>query len=506
MKPKEIFMQITNSKSRTFLVFCFCFLLGVTLISLSEKFISVWYVVSILGVLVTALFIWKDNFSIRFVILSVIFFTLGLIRYQSVFPPDTSEFIHSYAENKVSFVGFVSSEPDIRTDGVRYRVRVERFNEDDRAVQGEVYLKSDLYPRYRYGEQLHITCEIERPEPIEDSETGSVFRYDRYLSRMDIYAICKNPRIDTTGETRGSVIYRGIFAFKSHIAEQIAHLWHEPYASFVAGLLYGYRGGLGSLNDLFAVTGVTHIVAISGYNITIIATIFIAACKAVSIPRKKAFWVVILGIALFVIFAGASASVVRAGIMGVLVLSAKQGSRQSRIAQVLILTAVIMTIHNPFVLIWDAGFQLSFLATMGLVYLSPVVTRGVSRIPERMGVKESLVSTLSAIIATLPLILFQFGRLSIVAPIVNILILWMIPWIMIAGAVATTVSMVSVGVGRLLGSVALLGMEYIVRVVSFFAGLPFASVELRISFVSMIILYISLAVWIYKWLGIKKNV
>jgi len=467
-------------------------------VSLAEKFIFIWYLVSILGVLVVACYLWKNNTTVRFIILCVLFFLLGFLRYQTVFPPDSSEFIHTYAEKKVSFIGFVSSEPDIRLDGVRYRVRVERFTDRDKEITGEVYIKSELYPRYAYGEQLNIECQIEKPEPIEDKENGTTFRYDRYLSRMNIYALCQNPVINPTGETKGSIFYTYIFSFKTKLANKIEHIWHEPYASFVAGLLYGYRGGLGSLNDLFSITGVTHIVAISGYNITIIATIFIALCKMVYIPRKKAFGVVVTGIILFVLFTGASASVVRAGIMGVLVLIAKQSSRKSAIGNVLVLTAVGMTIQNPFVFIWDAGFQLSFLATMGLVYLSPIIEKHLSKLPNILGIKESLISTLSAIIATLPLILFQFGRLSIVAPVVNILILWIIPWIMLVGAVTVAISFVSIMLAQILGFVAFMGMEYIIRVVRFFAYIPFASVELRIHPVSMVLLYSMLFILILK--------
>ena len=498
MKFREGFTQVTHSKSRTFLVFCFCFLLGITYVSLTEKFISFWYLVSVFGVLLVACFLWKSSVAPRFVIVCALFFVLGFIRYQIAFPPDNAEFIHTYAEKKVSFIGFVSSEPDIRIDGVRYRVRVKYFTDTDEKIKGEVYMKGDLYPRYEYGQKLEIHCKVEKPEPIEDNENGTTFRYDRYLSRMNIYALCQNPLVTPTEEIRGNIFYSYIFSFKTVLANKITHIWHEPYASFVAGLLYGYRGGLGSLNDLFSITGVTHIVAISGYNITIIATIFIALCKTLYIPRKKASGVVVGGIMLFVIFTGASASVVRAGIMGVLVLIAKQSSRKSAIGNVLVLTAVIMTIQNPFVLIWDAGFQLSFLATMGLVYLSPIIEKYMSKLPNILGIKESLISTLSAIIATLPLILFQFGRLSIVAPIVNILILWIIPWIMIAGAVTVAFSFASIVCARILGCVAFIGMEYIIRVVRFFAYLPFASVELRIHPVSMVLLYIMLCLLILK--------
>ena len=505
MKFREGFIQISYSKSKTFLVFCFCFFAGITLASVFEKEISVWYAVSIVCILGCGIYVWKDSRILRFSLLCILCLVLGIFRYQIAFPPDTKQFIHTYAENTVSLIGFVSTEPDIRTDGIRYQVRIEKFKNSDEKINGDVYVKSDLYPRYHYGEELQLKCVIQIPEPIEDATTGLTFRYDRYLSRYGIFSVCAKPQMEVTGAIKGNFLYRGIFTFKEILGSHINQLWHEPYASFVAGLLYGYRGGLGSLNDLFSITGVTHIVAISGYNITLIATIFISVCKAVYIPRKKAFWVIIVGISIFVIFAGASASVVRAAVMGILVLIAKQTGRTSAIGNVLVLTAVIMSIQNPFILIWDAGFQLSFLSTLGLVYLSPLISPAFEKITEFAGLKETLISTLSAIGATLPLILFQFGRLSIVAPVVNILILWIIPWIMIAGALAVTLSFVWLPVAQITAFVAYAGMEYIIRVVTFFAHIPFASFTMRIPVWLMAVLYLLLIVGRQKF-RIKKSV
>jgi competence protein ComEC len=291
---------------------------------------------------------------------------------------------------------------------------------------------------------------------------------------------------------------RSILAVKSVVAKKINLLWHEPHASFMAGLLYGYRGGLGSLNELFNITGVTHIVAISGYNITIIATILITICVQLLIPRKKAFWLVSTGIVLFVLFAGASASVVRAGIMGIIVLLARQMGRMSRVGNVLILTAVLMALHNPFVLVWDAGFQLSFLSTVGLVYLTPFVKPWFTRVPEMFGLQESIVSTLAAIIATLPLILYQFGRLSIVAPIVNVLILWAIPLIMFMGFFAVLVSFLFLPIAHIISWIAWAGLEYIILVVKWFASLPFAAVEMRIPVWLMVGMYGGMVYLVYQ--------
>jgi competence protein ComEC len=389
--------------------------------------------------------------------------------------------IAQYTGGKHSLVGYVAAELDVRMDGVRYIVAVTHIG--DEKVHGRVYVKSELYPRYVYGDVLQITCRVEVPEPIED------FRYDMYLARFRVFALCQTPRITKVGEGDGQSLYRFIFSLKIMVAEKINVLWHEPYASFMAGLLYGYRGGLGSLNELFAITGVTHIIAISGYNITIVASILIAFCTGIRIPRKKAFWIIIFGIMLFVLFAGASASVVRAGIMGGIVLFAKQLGRNSRVGNVMMLTAVIMCLHNPFVLLWDAGFQLSFVATMGLVYGTKPLERVFFWVPKAMGIQESLVSTLAAIIATLPLILYQFGRLSLVAPVVNILILWVLPWIMLFGFFAVCVSAVFLPLAQVLSWIAFVGMKYIVVIVSWFAQLPFASIHIAIPAWSMCVAY-----------------
>ena len=129
----------------------------------------------------------------------------------------------------------------------------------------------------------------------------------------------------------------------------------------MAGLLYGERSGLPlELADNFSRTGVSHIIAVSGYNISIVALALMSLFINLGLARPRAFWLVVAGIILFVIFTGAGASVVRAGIMGLIVLLAGQLGRLSRIGNVLIFTAALMLLFNPYVLIWDAGFQLSF--------------------------------------------------------------------------------------------------------------------------------------------------
>ena len=154
---------------------------------------------------------------------------------------------------------------------------------------GKVYFKNNLYPRYQYGDVLQISCNIKKPEPIED------FRYDKYLKNFNVDALCTYPSVEKNGSEMGNPIMRVILQAKNAVAQKINVLWHEPHASFVAGLLYGYRGGLGKLSDEFHRTGVTHIVAISGYNITIVSSFFMILLMHLYVPRKKAFFIAVFG-------------------------------------------------------------------------------------------------------------------------------------------------------------------------------------------------------------------
>ncbi len=470
---------IINSKSKTFLTFCFFFLIGIAIASLINQKIDFVFIYLAAFILVAFVFIYKDDKKIQFTIYCLLITLVGFTRYNFALPKD-----FKLPENKETITGYISSEPDVRQYGVRYIVLVNSEQKTVNRIKRKLYFKSQLYPRYKYGDELELTCKLENPEPIDN------FRYDMYLANFGVFAICRNPKIEKIGTGEGNVVLSGVFAVKNTVASKVNQLWHEPYAGFMAGLLYGYRGGLGSLNELFNITGVTHIIAISGYNITIVASILMAIFVNLRINRKKAFWLIVLGIILFVIFAGASASVVRAGIMGVLVLLARQMGRRNKVANAMALTAVVMTLHNPFVLVWDAGFQLSFLATIGLVYFNPILEKRFRSIPEFMGLKESFISTISAITITLPLILYQFGRLSFVAPIVNVLILWLIPWIMLVGFLAVFAAFVFEPFGLVLAWVGWLGMKYVTLVVEFFARLPFAAYDFSISVWVMIFLYI----------------
>lgn len=486
-----MFFSIVHSKSKTFLAFCFCFLLATAAGTVVNKKISedflLWFLFPILFFLTLV----SKKQVPRFITLCLLFIWLGIFRVNAALPDvQSSSDITFYNGQKHTFSGYVTKEPDVRTDGVRYVIEAQK--KENQEVHGRIYVKTDLYPRYEYGDLLSIRCLFQSPEPIED------FRYDMYLAKSGIFSVCTKPFIEKIGTGEGSFLFAQILIFKNSIAKKVSLLWHEPYASFVAGVLYGYQGGLGTLQQDFNRTGITHIVAISGYNISLIATIFSSILIYLCIPRKKAFYIAVIGIALFVIFVGASASVLRAGAMGILALMGKQAGRSTKIFNVIILAITLLAFQNPYVLLWDAGFQLSVLSTAGLIYLSPLLEPKFKYLPEFLGIRENLSSTLSAIIITFPLILYEFGRFSTVAPVVNLLVLPFVPWVMTLGAGAVTLSFFYVPCAKLVSYLTFFILKYIVTVVHWFSAWPLAAVDIRIPLWTMAVFYLALIIFLCK--------
>lgn len=370
--------------------------------------------------------------------------------------------------------GVICEEVDVRKDKVKYTVEVLRLfdGEDWKDVRGKILVNSERYPVYEYGDRVLVEGKIELPEGIED------FRYDRYLSRYGIYAVIYRGRILEVKGNEGWRFFRKIFWLKGVFEDGLMRIFAEPHGSFMAGLILGSRKGIpDSLMEEFNTTGLTHIIAISGYNITLL--IVIVGGIFGMLGRRKKIILSSVFIFCFVILVGASAAVVRAGIMGVISLIALWFGRQYLVGLALLWTAVIMVGLNPQVLVYDVGFQLSFLATMGLIFVSPHLEKYFTFLPEKIGIKESVLMTISAQILALPVIIYNFGRLSIVSVLANICVLPFIPLAMFSGFFAVVGGLVSLAVGSMFGFIGYAILEIIIWLVGVFASVKFASIDLE---------------------------
>jgi competence protein ComEC len=451
-----------------------------------------------------ALFLWRREPGPRLAAACALALLAGGVRLLGATPHFGPGDLATYNDQgQVTLVGVVVDEPDVRDTYQNLRLRAESLTlesvgaegagarpaptdsgpaPDTRAVRGLVLVQAPRYPAHAYGERLAVSGELETPPVFED------FSYKDYLARQGVYSMLHRPRIELVEASQGNPLWAGLYTFKARGQGTIAQILPEPYAALLSGILLGVETGIPqNLYEQFNTTGTSHIIVISGFNIAIVAgLLMLAGSKAVG--KRRAVPLALAGIVLYTLLVGADAAVVRAAIMGCLYVLALYFGRQAEVRTSLIFSALLMTAINPYTL-WDVGFQLSFAATAGLIWVAPPLERvaerwltalvGAQHVRRVMGLlSEALLVTLAAQIATEPLIMYHFGRMSAVSLLTNLLILPVQPMVMLAGGLATMAGMVSLPLGQLLGWLAWLPLAWTVWVVGWTATVPFASLSL----------------------------
>lgn len=509
--PNKFLIWSSQSVSNLILTSVVFFIFGIAVASIfvSSHLEDFYFFIISCFLFVVLAFLWRKKWF-RLVLFCVLFFILGLWRY-SFSLPATSDIAHikNYNNQLIEFVGIISDEPDKRNDHYKLTIDVQQVslptklqngyeNYESDKISGLVLLRAPLYPEYKYGDKLQVTCKIKNPQIFDD------FDYAAYLSRYNIYSVCSFPKeIRLIERNQGNIFYASIYSLKEKFAKIGGKILPEPHASFLAALVYGARQGIPQeMIDQFNRTALTHIIAISGYNISLVIGILLPIFTLMFFSRKRAFPLVVLGIVFFVIFAGASASVVRAGIMGIIAALANNTSRMSRSGRILIFVGFLMLLFNPKLLFFDRGFTLSFAAAAGLIYLAPIIKNYFKWWRKGIYFRRIVEETLSATIATLPLVMYYFDRISTVTLVANIFVLPIIPMIMLFGFIALVGGLIWQGLGFILAVIPWILINYIFKITEFFASFNLASISLgRVFWIVPVILYgilISWMVWVKK--------
>lgn len=396
----------------------------------------------------------------------ILFFALGIWRSYDVFSYRDKAISKNFnIEKKIIFSGKIIREPDRRSGFAQYVMENEAL--------GRVLVKTNLYPEYFYGDLLKIDGKIKMPENF------SGFDYQNYLAKDNIFLVGNYPEIALIERPVQKDFYGNLLGIKKSFIDVINKILLEPQASFMSALLVGAKKTLpADLVDAFNKTGTSHIVAISGYNISIISLMLLNLLSFLLLPRKLIFWIIGICLVMFTLIAGAGASVVRAAIMGGLLILAKREGRFYQITNAIILAGAVMLFFNPYLLRYDASFQLSFLATFGLVYLAPYFDKWFSRLPNFLSFRDNLSATLSAQIMTLPIILFSFNRFSLIAPLANVLVLPIIPLTMLFGFLAGIAGFISLKIAAIFVFPAWLMLSYQIWIIKILSFLPLASMSL----------------------------
>lgn len=427
------------------------------------------------------------------IFLWLIFFIFGVWRYQLSLPHcDDPGNVCFYQEKFVSLTGRVENPGrKITGQNVTFSVENIEINNERRPAGGKIIFFAGLSPRYDPGDVLRVSCFLKLPTATAD------FAYDRYLAAFDIYSVCSFPKVEIIAK-RAS-FFGQFFTIKEKLLAAIARAVPEPQVSILQAMVLGERGAIPrELLDLFSKVGLSHIIAISGANITIIVSILMYLAIGLGIKRPQAFYLSAAGITFFILLIGDQPSATRAAVMGLVVLYAQKIGRVNNALNAILFSAFLMLIINPKLLLFDIGFELSFLAVIGLIYLSPIINRAVAGWPNVFGLREIIATTLAAQIMTLPLIIFYFKIISLVALLTNILVLPIISFVTIYGLVNILIATVSTTLGTILGWLSWLAISYIIVVSRLAAKLPFAWVEFSgLDLSLMILCYVVIFYFIY---------
>lgn len=405
--------------------------------------------------------------------------SFGALRFTISQPnPNDTHFIAWYNQRSGTSIleGVLVEPPDRRDWYANLRLEADQIRPPGSSifvpVHGLVLARVDLQGKWRYGDRVQLEGDLQTP-----SETES-FSYRDYLARQGIYTYLPTAQLTLLLHNQGNGIMAAIYALKERALEIVYKVYPDPEASLLAGILLGVETGIPEpVRAAFNDTGTSHIIAISGFNITILAGLFTATFSRL-LGRWRGAVAATLAIGVYTILVGADATVVRAALMGGLGIFAVQIGRRQNGLNSLAFVAAVMALFNPHTL-WDVGFQLSFAATLGLVLYAEPLTTWFTNIASRFVslstaqrlarvVGEYLLFTVAAQLTTLPLIAYYFKRLSLVSFTANPVILPAQPPVMVLGGLAVLLGLVYLPLGQVTAYLAWPFVVFTIRAVEFF--------------------------------------
>ena len=389
--------------------------------------------------------------------------------------------IAAFNGSAVTISGIVAAEPDYRGSRAVLRVDADSIFVRGRwqATSGFVLVATDRNLPLAYGDEIRATGSLDMPP------TWDTFSYADYLARQGVFSHMRYAAVEVLSSGKGDPIYTLLMDLRDRVKRAITAALPEPQAGLLIGMLTGDESGIApELEEAFSRTGASHVIAISGFNMVIVsALVFRILAALFGETRFLSAFLAVAVILLYTVFVGASAGVVRAAIMSSLVIIASLQKRRVWKPATLAFATVLMS-SDPAVLL-DISFQLSFCAVLGLTLFADPLSLRLKRLLRRIlpasaaraahaFLAEPITATIATFITTAPLIVLYFGRLSLVALPVNLLILPIQTALLGLGLAAAAVAAVAPGIGALLLWAEMPLLSWMIAVVRAFADWEFA--------------------------------
>ena len=497
--------------SKYFFGFILGFILGVSIESIFNfgySFTVLFLVLAfILILLVNVVSSHQRSFFVSFVLASC---ALGVLCVDVSSNIQNAHILDVFVGTSVRVGGMVVTQPDVREEytNIVLEARDVFYGGAHDVLERPVHVlvRTQAHPKLYYGDELVLKGELAIPKNFAPKEGARAFDYRAYLAKEKNFYQMFFPEVTVVARGHGNFLYEKLFAMRAWLFENMFRAIPEPEASLAGGILLGEKQSLGSeLLQKFRDVGVAHIVVLSGYNIAIVAS---GATRAlVVLPFFLRVSMSVGTVILFALMVGGGATVVRATIMVLVVILARAMGREGSALRALALAGGVMIFLNPLILFHDVSFQLSFMATIALIYVSPLIESHLKFLSEKWHIKEVVVSTISTQIFVLPLLLHMTGQFSVVGLAVNLLILAFIPLTMLFGFLAGITGLISVIISLPFAYIAYGFLYYELGVVKIFSSLPFASVSLPalsgIGVIGIYLLMTAILVWWHK--KIKKG-
>lgn len=440
-----------------------------------------------------------------------LFFFLGAGRLLLATPAFDAHSVASYNDKgDLRVQGVVIERPAQEGAHQRVRIRASRLwvRDAEHEVEGDLLAFLPAYPAYHYGDELLLEGRLSTPARQGD------FDYGAYLARQGIYSTMSWPRTQLVAQGQGQPLPAFLNRLKDRLVEVLRASLPPEHAGMLAAMLLGEAAGVPeALEAAMRASGTSHIMVISGWNVTLLAGILLSVLTPL-MGRRRAMWSALLAIAGYTLLVGFDAPVVRAAIMGALAILALLAGRRALALNSLAIAAFLMTLIQPHSL-WDIGFQLSCAATIGIITLHPHLQRGVERLLAHMGaagglgivraLDEFLLVTVAAQAWAVPLILYHIGKLSLVTLPANVLVLPAQAPLLGFGALSLLAGLIWPPLGQLAGWLAWPFAAYTVAVVEGFAGLPWAEIPAPPLSPALLAVYYLLLIAITALLGLPAE-
>lgn len=377
----------------------------------------------------------------------------------------------------VTIRGFVSQEPDSRDTTTLLSIEANELivGNETIPVHAGILAQMPAHARVAYGDEVQVHGDLALPEVFQTG-VDREFDYPTYLAAQGIEYQLSYAQLDSISGNSGEPLQAFAIGTKENFLRGLGAVMPDPEAALAGGITVGDKRSVGpELTSDFQRDSLVHMIVLSGYNITVVLNA--VARLLLWAPRSLQFSGSVFTVIFFIFMSGGASSATRAGLMALIAVAARATHRIYLGERVLAFVSLLMVAWNPWTLCFDPSFQLSALATLGLILFTPTFAEWFSKIPEKFGAREILASTCATQLMVLPLLLYQNGMLSIVALPANLFALLPVPWAMFFSLIAGAGGFFFGSNVSFLAWPAYALLWYIVWVAHSLASLPFAAVS-----------------------------